>query len=318
VTLAGQLTETIAMSMQPTDTRMAQLVVTTALPGAEVVVNGKRVGATPLPASIAVPPGKVTVEVQRAGYLTASQTIALDEGARGEVKLTLEEDPAAPASVKGRLVVTASEAGAELSIDGGARRTLAGAIALPVGPHHVLLEKAGYEPVERSVEVVNGQDASLLVTLTPTTELAAQLAASRHTRKVVGWSLVAGGAAIAITGGVVAYLENSALPGARADFKDKVTKPETTIGDPCYAGQPLGDFTLRGCAGIHSYWQGRIDSKTTERLVGIIGGGVGLATAAVGTYLLLTEGAAPSTGVSSVALWDDGGNSGGVVLGGRF
>src|SRR5450432_518244 len=141
VTLAGQLTETIAMSMQPTDTRMAQLLVTTALSGAEVVVNGKRVGATPLPASIAVPPGKVTVEIQRAGYLTASQTIALDEGARGEVKLTLEEDPAAPASVKGRLVVTASEAGAELSIDDGARRTLAGAITLPVGPHHVHLEK---------------------------------------------------------------------------------------------------------------------------------------------------------------------------------
>jgi len=318
VTLAGQLTETIAMSMQPTDTRMAQLVVTTALSGAEVVVNGKRVGATPLPASIAVPPGKVTVEIQRAGYLTASQTISLDEGARGEVKLTLEEDPAAPASVKGRLVVTASEAGAELSIDDGARRTLAGAITLPVGPHHVHLEKLGYEPVERSVEVVNGQDASLLVTLTPTSELAAQLAASRHSRKVVGWSLVVGGAAIAITGGVLAVLGNSALPGARADFKDKVTNHETTIGDPCFAGEPLGDFTGRGCDGVHSYWQGRIDSKTTERLVGILGGAAGLATAAVGTYLLSTEGAAPASGVSNVALWSDGGRAGGVVLGGRF
>ncbi|HEX4405242.1 MAG TPA: PEGA domain-containing protein, partial [Polyangia bacterium] len=85
VTLAGQITETIAMGMESMDTRMAQLVVTATVPGAEVVVNGKRVGATPLPASVAVPPGKVTVELQRAGYLTASQTISLDEGARGEL-----------------------------------------------------------------------------------------------------------------------------------------------------------------------------------------------------------------------------------------
>jgi hypothetical protein len=316
VTLAGQLTETIAMSMQPTDTRMAQLVVTTALPGAEVVVNGKRVGATPLPASVAVPPGKVTVEIQRAGYLTASQTIALDEGARGEVKLTLEEDPAAPASVKGRLVVTASETGAELSIDGGARRTLVGPISLPVGPHRVVLEKAGYEPVERSVEVVNGQDASLLVTLTPTTELKAQLEASRHTRNVVGWSLVAGGAAIAVAGGVLATLGNSALPGARADFNLNVAMPEALVGGPCFAASP--NYVGHGCDGIHSYWQNRIDSDQTKRLVGILGGVAGLATAAVGTYLLLTEGAAPSTGVSNVALWGEGGNAGGVVLGGRF
>src|SRR5439155_1354164 len=94
VTLAGQITETIAMSMEPTDTRMAQLVVTVAVPGAEVVVNGKRVGATPLPASVAVPPGKVSVEVQRAGYVTSAQSIALDEGARGELSFALREDPA--------------------------------------------------------------------------------------------------------------------------------------------------------------------------------------------------------------------------------
>jgi hypothetical protein len=187
-----------------------------------------------------------------------------------------------------------------------------------VGPHHVHLEKLGYEPVERSVEVVNGQDASLLVTLTPTSELAAELAASRHTRNVVGWSLVAGGAAIAITGGVLAVLGNSALPGARADFKEKVTNHETTLGDTCYAGEPLGDFTGRGCDGVHSYWQGRIDHYETERLIGIIGGGVGLATAAVGTYVLLTDGAAPATGISNVALWSDGGRAGGLILGGRF
>jgi len=36
------------------------------------------VGATPLPSSVAVPPGKTSVELQRAGYRTSAQSIALD------------------------------------------------------------------------------------------------------------------------------------------------------------------------------------------------------------------------------------------------
>ena len=202
VTLAGQITETIAMGMEPTDARMAQLVVTAALPGAEVVVNGKRVGATPLPASVAVPPGKVTVELQRAGYLTASQTISLDEGARGELTFALQEDPGAAPSLKGRLVVTVSEPGTEMSVDGGARQPVAGAVSMPVGPHHVRLEKSGFEVAERNIEIINGQDAALLVTLVPTTDTEAARDASRHTMRTVGWSLVVGGAAL-LAGGVV-------------------------------------------------------------------------------------------------------------------
>jgi hypothetical protein len=322
VTLAGQLTETLAMTMQPSDTRMAQLVVTTAIPGAEVVVNGKRVGATPLPASVAVPPGKVNVELQRAGYVTSAQTIALDEGARGELTFSLAEDPAAPASVRGRLVVATNEPGSEVSVDGGARQPLAGPLSLPVGPHHVRVEKVGYVDAERSVEVVNGQDASLQVTLAPTDETRARLDASRSTRKIVSWSLIAGGVAVAAAGAVTAVVENSALSSARSDFNKNVTVMQAP-GAYCDPAQGQGSFSGKGCDGVQSYWQNRVDKAHTLRIVGIAVGAVGVAAAVVGGVLLSTSpssGEAPSaraTGVTSLAAWT-GPGLGGLVLSGRF
>jgi hypothetical protein len=319
VTLAGQLTETIAMSMQPTDTRMAQLVVTAALPGAEVLVNGKRVGATPLPASVAVAPGKVKVEVQRAGYVTSAQTISLDEGARGELSFTLEEDPGAPPSVKGRLVVAASEAGAELSVDGGPRRPISGPVSLPVGPHHVRVEKLGFEPVDRNVEVVNGQDASLQVPLMATAETKAKLDANRSSRRVVGFSLVAGGLAVAIGGGVFAAISNSDLSKARTDFDTFVTKPEMMPGNFCNYPVGSGDYVAHHCDDVRNGYQDSIDQATLKRTLGVIGGAVGLVTAGIGGYLLMTNGSAEGSGagVATARVWGDG-TAAGFSFAGRF
>jgi hypothetical protein len=325
VTLAGQLTETIAMTMQPTDTRMAQLVVTAALPGAEVLVNGKRVGATPLPASVAVAPGKVNVELQRAGYRTSAQTIALDEGARGELSFTLEEDPAAPASIKGRLVVTASEPGAELVVDGGARRPLTGPVMLPVGPHHVRVEKVGYQVAEHSVEVVNGQDASLQVTLAPTDETQARLDASRSTRKVVSWSMLVGGAALVAAGVVTAVAETSALSSARSDLSNYSKMYEIPAGlcDPALQTADPGLYKAHHCDTARADYQDRIDKATTLRIVGIVVGAAGVASAAVGGYLLSTVGSdTPASSVSAarvtnLAAWASGAG-GGLLLSGRF
>jgi hypothetical protein len=326
VTLAGQLTETIAMSMQPTDTRMAQLVVTAALPGAEVLVNGKRVGATPLPASVAVPPGKVTVELQRAGYRTGTQTISLDEGAHGELTFSLEEDPAAPASVRGRLIVTASEPGTEIAVDGGPRVALAGPLALPVGPHRVRLEKAGFEVAERNVEVVNGQDASLLVTLKPTSETEAQLAASQQTMRMVGWGLVIGGAAVLAGGVAWGLVSQSSISGKQNTYNAVVAAQghmlqmdgitlNTCWNDPSNAGA----YAASNCGADVSNAKSDVDSAKLHRDIGFGVAALGAVAAGVGIAVLATHGKSESaTGVATANAWTDGRGGAGLSLGGRF
>jgi PEGA domain-containing protein len=326
VTLAGQMTETIAMGMEPTDTRMAQLVVTAAVPGAEVVVNGKRVGATPLPASVAVPPGKVTVELQRAGYLTASQTISLDEGARGELTFTLQEDPNAVASLKGRLVVTASEPGAEMSVDGGGRLPVAGAVTMPVGPHHVRLEKSGFEVAERNIEIINGQDASLLVTLVPTTDTEASRDASQSFKRNVGWSLVVAGAAVLAGGVIYGVVSQHNVTSSQSSLNSLLATDMQQflpgiVKNLCYQDpNDPGAFAARGCATNVSNAQNSVSNAKLERDLGYGVAALGLVAAGVGVAIIATHGKAETgaAGVSTANAWTDGHGSGGVLLGGRF
>jgi hypothetical protein len=327
VTLAGQLTETIAMSMQPTDTRMAQLVVTCPVPGAEVVVNGKRVGATPLPASVAVPPGKANVELQRAGYVTAKQTIALDEGARGELAFSLDEDPAAPSAVKGRLVISASEPGAEISVDGGPRRPLGGPVTLPVGPHRVSLVKAGFETAERGVEVLNGQDASLVVTLVPTAENAAHIEAERHTIRTVGWSLAIGGLALLAGGTVYGLVSNANVSSAQKDLNAVVADQMQELlpggtSNPCWNHPSTpgnaGQYAAAGCQTFVDDAQNRVNTTKLERIIGFSAAGAGAVAAGIGVYLIATHGKTESGSGVSASVWSDGRDGAGLTLGGRF
>jgi hypothetical protein len=309
---------------------MAQLVVTAAVPGAEVVINGKRVGATPLPASVAVPPGKTSVELQRARYVTSSQTIALDEGARGELQFTLEEDPAAPASVKGRLVLSSSEAGSEVSVDGGPRRALAGPISLPVGPHHVRVEKAGFVVAERYIEVINGQDASLSVRLAPTSETAAQLDDARATRRTIGWTMAIGGLALVAGGVVYGFLANSAVSSTQKDLDTVLANqmqqldPKTGLQNACFVAPGTmpdlgGMYGAAGCNNILSNAQNKVNTAKIERIVGFGVAGLGAVAAGVGFALVSGNGKAePGAGVTTATVWGDGRDAAGVSLGGRF
>jgi len=162
------------------------------------------------------------------------------------------------------------------------------------------------------------------VTLAPTPETRAQLDASRSNRRVVAWSVLLGGAAVAVGGGVLALIENNALPGARADFNTQVTIPESIAGGTCDKNQLPSMFTAHMCDSVHSYYQGRVDHAENLRLVGVLVGGAGVAAAAVGAYLLATSGAsgeaasAKAAGVTSVAAWTGGAGTGGLVLSGRF
>jgi hypothetical protein len=318
ITLAGQTTETVSLQLQPSESRVAQLVVRAPLPGAEVRVNGKRVGVTPLPASVAVAPGSVHVELYRAGYRTASLTIAIDQGARGELSFALEEDPAAPMAIKGRLLVSTSEPGAQIGIDGAPLRPLTGALALAAGPHAIRVERAGFEPSERLVDVSAGKDTPVVVDLVPTPETRARNEESARMRRILGWSLAGSGAAVAVVGAIVAAGGFRDLSPAN-DTLNQVRANESTPTNACFINSP--DYMPRGCDVIHNMAQDAVDTATLHRNLGLGIAALGAVAAGTGAYFILTSGnkygAAESTTSVAAQVWGDG-RGGGLVLGGRF
>ncbi len=145
VDIAGGETQKLAFDLVPGEAALGHLAVRCSLPAAEVWVDGKQQGRTPLAATLALDPGPHHIEVRRDGYRAAVADLKLDLGAVAEVTLDPEIDAAEIALTGGNLAVTASEQDATLSVDGRPPVPLAGSIRLPVGPHHVTVTRAGFE-----------------------------------------------------------------------------------------------------------------------------------------------------------------------------
>jgi hypothetical protein len=68
--------------------------------GADILVNGKKVGTAPLPGAVRVSAGEVTVEARSAGYMTASHSVHLVGGQYQSVVLRLQKEAAPEAAKK--------------------------------------------------------------------------------------------------------------------------------------------------------------------------------------------------------------------------
>lgn len=119
--------------------------------GAEVRVDRRDLpvrGRTPL--ELALPEGEHTLYFSRDGYRDATATVAVEVGARAEVRATLEGEPVA--------VQVIAPGGGQLTLDG--EPIEAGhAIPVPPGTHVVRLELPNAPPVERRFEVQPGASA---------------------------------------------------------------------------------------------------------------------------------------------------------------
>ena len=322
VTLAGKVTETISLALLPTESGAAQLVVSTPLPGAAVWINDKLVGATPLPASVAVAPGDVRVELKRDGYRTASRVLRVDQGATAKVELAPEEDPATPAAAKGTLRLALAESGStEIVVDGASRAVSSDGIALPAGPHTLRVQRAGFEPYASNVQIEAGRPTTLAVNLVPTLETRARDEDAIHGRRVLGGAVLGAGLAVAVGAAVYVVATHSDVSNAQTVL-DKQLAVEKDPSANCYnnpAGDTSGRYGAFMCAGIKSSDQDALNSAKLKRTLGYVGIGVGAVVAGVGGYLLATAGSAHGATVAGtrVDLWAAG-QGAGLSLSGAF
>lgn len=129
--------------------RVGALRVTSDPDGATVLLDGKEIGKTPL-VYPNVPPGKHTLSVRLAGYVTVEREVQVERAQASEAQFSLERQTRA-------VRVVSDPAGAEVTWDG---QPLGKAPAVvtkaPVGTHTVRLSLPGYDEVEQEVRIDPG------------------------------------------------------------------------------------------------------------------------------------------------------------------
>jgi PEGA domain len=323
VDIAGGETQKVGFELVPGEAAIGHLSVHCSLPAAEVWVDGRQQGRTPLAATLALDPGAHHVEVRRDGYRPAIADIRLDLGAVAEVTLDPEIDASEIALGGGNLTVIVSEQDALLSIDGRPAVPVAGAIRLPVGPHHLTVARAGFEPTDLDVTIARGATFATTVSLQATADTRDAYLSRIHDRRVLGWSITGGGVAALATGVVLLVTGRSALNSANANL-DAVDQEFVHFSGARCDPAIVTNVTKPMCDALLANANQRVTDANTRLTVSYIVGGVGAAAAIVGTVILLTgddpgryDRKSASSGRPSLLGWV-GGGGGGLLLLGRF
>jgi hypothetical protein len=134
------------------------LVLSSQTEGAEVFVDGKPVGTTPLKEPVFLKPGKYTLKMTKRGYTEYIDVFTIR--ARKETKLDIDLLP-----VAGVLHITANVRPARVFVDGKFVGETPLETEVPAGARTVKLTKGGYKDLVKKIEVVAGQPQNLDLTL---------------------------------------------------------------------------------------------------------------------------------------------------------
>jgi hypothetical protein len=286
ITIAGETSGELKFDLEPSDAKAAHLYLKTALPEAEVVVDGQVVGRTPLPGSLTLVPGRRNVELRRAGYVAAKKEITLGDGASGTLAFDLEEDPSTATEGWGYLVLSISEDEAEVSVDGRPRGVYRKSLRVPPGAHLLRVERGGFEPIERLTDVRPRSETVVRVTLQPTPDTRVAYVERARFRRTLGWTAGGIGTAIAAAATVFVVVNSSSLSDAKKK-RDAIDFDSVEMsGRRC---DPRMDLTKTTCEQDRVDAYDKVNEHQTLQTIGLIGLGVGAAGMVTGTILLLTS-----------------------------
>jgi len=287
--IAGGQTVQASFELVPIQASLAHLAVDCTVPAADVVVDGQRVGKTPLVATVTVTPGSHKVEVLRAGYRPSAQSIELQEGATGRLTMTPVLDPSA-LNDQGTLSIQASETQAVVSVDGESPRLLSESLRIPYGAHRIRLERGGFLPAERDVDVPLAKTRTLSVVFEPTPETRANYVASAGRQRTVAGVTTGVGAALAVGGTVFALVQQGKLPAAQQHLAAVNDSFERFSERACDFAMPHVDPAAESnCIAELEAAEANVHDIELARTIGWVTAGAGALVTATGVVLLLTR-----------------------------
>lgn len=282
VSVAGQTQQKLDFELLPLEGQLAHLVVKTRLPDAEVLVDGQVVGRTPIATSLSLAPGDHALEVRRPGYRSAAASLTLGAGSTGSLELEPVLDPAQLALEGGRLELGISEPAAVVWLD-GERSTQGTGLALPRGKHLLRVERDGFYPFERSVDVPRGAMSRVGVELEPTPETRASYRSRTLAQRTWGWVGIGAGLTVSAGSTAFLFLNNSSEQDKKDAFETEADRNRE--GGEC---DPAAGMQTRSCQAALKTALDELDAVRAREKFGWIGLGVGAAMMGTGAILLLT------------------------------
>ena len=291
VVIAGQRQLDVRLDLVAIDGRLAHLRVDSTLPDADVLIDGQRVGKTPLEQTVTVAPGSHRVDVARLGYTSASRSIVLQDGAEARLNLVPSVDAAELGRHGGYLLIESSEALATVAVDGLSRGPINGSLRLPFGRHRIHVERGGFLPAERDVDVGLANSTRVKVALEPTPDTRANFVEGALSRRT--WSLlgIGAGAVIGAGGVTLALVEGHKLDDASRALSTLERGAEPGAGGECDPTFPHGNAPGAhedACTAALVNAASDVDSLRLNRTLGWVTGGVGGAILITSAVLLLT------------------------------
>jgi hypothetical protein len=178
---------------------VATLTIRSNVEGAEVKIDGRTVGMTPLAAQ-SVPEGERRVEVSRPGYAPFSQTVNA-QGSAGVVEANLGWVSPLPADIAARLVLDREYSDVSCFIDDH-RVDCGGSDSVPPGRHTLRVTGRDYVRLEQTVQLDAGRATRVDVRLVPSEEAVRESRERGNAQRRTGFLLGGVGLAAAIGGSV--------------------------------------------------------------------------------------------------------------------
>ncbi len=220
--------------------RTGTLTLTASIDGAEVRVDGRTVGTTPLPMPLRVADGSHHVEVALVGHERVTADVEVRGAARFDAILRWR-DPV-PDAEGAWLTVRASEPGAVVTVD-GRRVAVDGSQAVPPGRRRVRVERRLFVTVERDVDLALGARRTIDVRLSPTPAFRASWEAGAVAQRRRWVAILSVGAAVAVGGGVWFGLATGAWRDADARYEENRRLFNACATSAC--PEPLPTYSAR-------------------------------------------------------------------------
>jgi hypothetical protein len=183
----------------------------------------------------------------------------------------------------GTVTVHAGEATGFVLINGQRKATLehgAATIELPAGSYLVEVRSPGSIPTKQQVTINAGADTPVTMKLSAQAAAPAPAASGGKglsTRKIVAWSAIVVGAGALVVGTV----EGIRFLGLKDDLNANRNHVDRSVTDVCAPEQAGNPYAVDACSQFK-------DAKSA-RTLGLLFGGVGVALAATGVILLVTD-----------------------------